>query len=117
MNNAPLLPSYPRKAMVFTSLGHLEEISVDDLLPQSPTMIALFQAGGWSTREMRMQVFETFKPYLHSREDTWIFGYHGGMYQAKKSRWRYAGYETGSWSELLNLIVRYYYTYGGNGGQ
>ena len=104
-------PGYPRKVATLNSLGKYTEITVNDVLSELSVMVALFQVGGWSTREMRMQVFEAFKPYLHPYEDTWIFGFHAGKYQAKKALWHYAGYASASWSDLLDQIVRYYYTY------
>jgi hypothetical protein len=83
--NGTSRPGYPRKVATLTSLGQYTETTVNDLLPEPSVMIALFQVGGWSTPEMRMQVFQAFKPYLHPHEDPWIFGFHAGKYQAKKA--------------------------------
>lgn len=110
MSNTARRPGYPRKVAVLSDFGFIETL-VNDVLPHASETLAVFQAGSWSTFEMRKQVFEAFKPYAHPREKPWVFGYHEGKYQAKKLSWRYAGYEASSWTELLNQIVRCYYTY------
>lgn len=101
---------YPRKVLVMSTIG-LVERTVNDALPGPAPLFAIFQAGGWTTSDMRMQAFQALNPYMLPNEDLWVFGYHHGKYQAKKARWPYGGYASASWSDLLAQIVRYYYTY------
>lgn len=102
------LLSYPRKVRVMAATGFVA-LLVDDRLREPLPFVFWFEPGEWVTEDMCTQVWETLKPCMLPGESPWVFGYHQGVYQARKLNWHVVGYVGASWPELLALIMRCYY--------